>query len=321
MTTEAISTHKSLDENEMKLINNLTRRSFTADEIYTFTAVLCDNEVDRDFERFSRKSLEKLAGLFIGKTCILDHERKSANQMARIYDASLETDESVKNADNEPYTALKAKMYLPKTEKNADVITAIESGILKEVSISCSVERSVCGICGKEKCSHEKGKSYGGEICHRILEDPKDAYECSFVAVPAQRSAGVTKAVTKGYIREATLSSDAPEIVKSLGEGEKHLSKEEAAAVSSYIESLEKNAELGEKYHAQLQADILKFSALIQPELPRGVLISAMKNLGADELEQMEQSYRRMARQLFPVEPQLAVKHEDKSTKNNEFKI
>ncbi len=308
---------KSLDENEMKLINALTRRSFTADEIYTFTAVLCDNEVDRDYECFSKNSLEKLAGLFIGKTCILDHERKSANQMARIYDTCLEADENVRTADNEAYTVLKAKMYLPRTEKNADIITAIESGILKEVSISCSIGKSICSICGKGKCAHKSGEEYGGDICHRILLEPKDAYECSFVAVPAQRSAGVTK----GFTQAKTEAGDTRELVKMLGAGETLLSKEQAAAVSGYIEKLEKAAELGEKYRGQLTASILKYSSLAQPELPREVLASVIEKLSVNELEKMENGYRHMAQKLLPLEPQTAVRHRDESEKNNEFKI
>jgi hypothetical protein len=37
---------------------------------------------------------------------------------------------------------------------------------------------------------------YGGKICHTVLDGITDAYEWSFVAVPAQRNAGVTKKFT-----------------------------------------------------------------------------------------------------------------------------
>ena len=43
-------------------------------------------------------------------------------------------------------------------------------------------------------CGHQPGKKYGGRLCYTLLEDPTDAYEWSFVAVPAQPAAGVTKA-------------------------------------------------------------------------------------------------------------------------------
>ena len=73
------------------------------------------------------------------------------------------------------YTKLTAKAYLPRTEKNQETIELIESGILKEVSVGCSMKRSVCSICGKEHCNHVKGRTYEGQMCHRVLCDPADA--------------------------------------------------------------------------------------------------------------------------------------------------
>lgn len=143
---------------EMEKINRYTRREYKPEEVYTFSLVLCDNEVDRDFERFSAAALEKLQELFLGKTCILDHERKSANQTARIYDTALEQIEGRTTQAGAPYVRLTARAYLPRTEKTAETIELIESGILKEVSVSCAVKRTVCGICGRESCSHQKGR-------------------------------------------------------------------------------------------------------------------------------------------------------------------
>lgn len=64
-------------------------------------------------------------------------------------------------------------------------------------SISCAAAKRVCSICGRDKsqgsCGHISGKSYGGRICHTVLDGISDAYEWSFVAVPAQVNAGVTK--------------------------------------------------------------------------------------------------------------------------------
>ena len=47
-----------------------------------------------------------------------------------------------------------------------------------------------------QSCSHIKGRSYNGAKCHIVLDDITDAYEWSFVAVPAQVNAGVTKRFT-----------------------------------------------------------------------------------------------------------------------------
>ena len=67
-------------ENELSLINNYSRSKLSADDVYVFSVVLCDNDIDRDFECFSLNSLYKLADLFIGKTGIMDHDAKSENQ-------------------------------------------------------------------------------------------------------------------------------------------------------------------------------------------------------------------------------------------------
>lgn len=45
----------------------------------------------------------------------------------------------------------------------------------------------------KAWCEHRWGKEYDGEACHFTLSDISDAYELSFVAIPAQRGAGTKK--------------------------------------------------------------------------------------------------------------------------------
>lgn len=43
-----------LNKEELALINRYTRREMSEEEVYTFSVVLCDNDIDRDFERFDR---------------------------------------------------------------------------------------------------------------------------------------------------------------------------------------------------------------------------------------------------------------------------
>ena len=66
-------------------INRYTRRELTAAEVYAFPLVLCDNEIDRDQEAFTKEALETLAGLFLGKTGLFDHQHTTLHQTARIY--------------------------------------------------------------------------------------------------------------------------------------------------------------------------------------------------------------------------------------------
>ncbi len=193
----AIKTEFELTGSLLDKINSFSRKKLKPEEVYTFPVLLCDNEVDRDFERFSINALKKLAELFVGKTGIFDHDPKGANQNARIFDTEIMTDESVRTRAGETYTALVGKAYMVRTAGNADLIAEIDGGIKKEVSVSCSVGSKKCSICGadasKRSCRHVKGKSYGGKVCHTVLGEPTDAFEWSFVAVPAQRNAGVAK--------------------------------------------------------------------------------------------------------------------------------
>lgn len=186
-----------LNDEMLEKINGFSRKTLTADEVYAFPVILCDNEIDRDDERFSVEALQKLAELFVGKTGIFDHNPKGQNQTARIFDTEVKTDPDRVTSYGEPYVYLMAKAYMIRTGKSTDLIAEIEGGIKKEVSVSCSVKRQICSVCGadmkKTPCTHIKGAEYGGVVCSVILDEPYDAYEWSFVAVPAQKNAGVTK--------------------------------------------------------------------------------------------------------------------------------
>ncbi len=186
-----------MNEKELlEQLNKFTRKELSAEEVYIFPVTLCDNEIDRDNERFSVKALEEMAEKFIGVTGIFDHNPKGENQTARIFLTEVAEEESV-NSLGERYASLKGYAYMVRTASNADLIKEIDGGIKKEVSVSCSAEKQTCSICGADRrekpCRHVKGRKYNGKRCFFTLENISDAYEWSFVAVPAQVRAGVTK--------------------------------------------------------------------------------------------------------------------------------
>lgn len=174
-------------EAEMAAINAFSQRELKPEEVYVFRCIACDDQIDRDFERFPVETLRKLAPMFEGKPVIFDHAWSACKQTARIYSAHVETQEG--------RNALVVRCYMLRCDATRDIITAIEGGILREVSVGCAVSRAVCSVCGEEygTCGHRKGAEYDGKPCYVDLLDPVDAYEMSFVAVPAQPGAGVTK--------------------------------------------------------------------------------------------------------------------------------
>lgn len=193
---------------DMTLINKHTRRELTADEVYIYPIVLCDNEVDRDYEYFTKKDLEILADLFVGKTFIQDHSWKSGNQHSRIFKTEVvkvpgKTVEGNSKLKGKPYYQLKAWAYTVR-KGHENLIEDIEAGILKEVSVGFSISDLECDICGNSfydgaNCSHWPGRNYkvnGKDLtCYLHMKEPKEAFEVSFVAVPAQPAAGVVKGV------------------------------------------------------------------------------------------------------------------------------
>lgn len=200
---------QEVTEAELKAINKHALEPLKAEDVFTFKAVLCDNELDRDYEQFSLKALQELQKLFSGKTVIKDHTWSADNQVARIY--ATELVQGTKAAKSgELYTQLVAHCYMVKTASNADLIAEIKGGIKKEGSVGCRVSSSICSICGtdnaKSYCRHWPGKSYdkegGPQVCTFTLAGAQDAYEFSLVAVPAQRAAGVSKSYTGKTVYE-----------------------------------------------------------------------------------------------------------------------
>ena len=184
-------------EKLLEQLNTFTRRTHTLDEVYLFDLILCDNEIDRDGDCFSDAALAELQKRFVGVTGIFDHNPQTANQNARIFRTELRTEPGRLTKAGRPYRCLAANAYMVRTEGNADLIREIDAGIKKEVSISCAAGARICSVCGanhlRKPCQHVKGRTYGGTLCYTTLDQISDVYEWSFVAVPAQRHAGVTK--------------------------------------------------------------------------------------------------------------------------------
>ena len=181
-----------LDEGELALINAQALRPLTEAETFSFKLAACNNQVDRDIERFTEATLAELANLFVGRPVLMDHKWSAGSQTARVYAADVEEMPGVEGGEQ-----LVLRCYMPRLQGNADTITAIETGILRECSVGVAVESAFCSICGADRrttwCEHIPGKEYDGKMCYIELTGAQDAYEVSLVAVPAQPAAGVVK--------------------------------------------------------------------------------------------------------------------------------
>ena len=112
--TDALIQKSAPNDEDMKKIGQFSRREMSADEVYIFNVDLCNNDIDRDFEKFSVATLNQLAEYFVGKTGIFDHSMKAENQKARVFDAWVERVDGKKTADGDDFYTLKARAYMLK---------------------------------------------------------------------------------------------------------------------------------------------------------------------------------------------------------------
>ena len=266
----------ALDQTELGLINAMSRKKLTGEEVYTFAVRLCDNEVDRDGERFAPRTLEQLAPLFVGKSGIFDHNWSAQGQAARLYRTEVMAEPGRLTQAGDPYCWLKGYAYMVRTEGNRDLIAEIEGGIKKEVSVGCAVEEARCSICGenihdRSRCAHEKGREYGGKLCWADLVHATDAYEWSFVAVPAQKNAGVMK----------------------------HMKQD--------LGRLEQEAALGRKYLQRLKDEVVRLGGVAGFGLEQATLKNIVQRLEEPELDALKRAFEAQVDKAWGVEPQLSA--------------
>ena len=263
---------------QLEAINALAKTRLNGEQVYVFSLRLCDDRIDRDGERFDTGALPGLAKLFLGKTGILDHRWSTENQVARIFETQV-----VKEKDA---SYIRAWAYIRRGGKNDELIADIEAGIKKEVSVGCAMAQAVCSICGSEygTCGHVKGEHYDGQICAVILKEPVDAYEFSFVAVPAQREAGVMK-----------------------GMGAAVSLKELAAEHGAQTEyrTLTKEAELGRRYRKDLEDCVVRLGLALELGVSEPVLRSLARTAGAEELLALKDALQGRLDESLPMVSQL----------------
>ena len=264
---------------QLEAINAHAKGKLTAEQVYVFSLRLCDDQVDRDMERFDTAALPELAKLFIGKTGIVDHRWSSDAQVARIFETQVIREEGV--------SYIKAWAYIRRGGNAQEVIDDIEAGIKKEVSVGCAMGWSACSICGGEygACGHQKGQYYDGQLCCAILKEPVDAYEFSFVAVPAQPGAGVLKGMGAGK-----------RMLKDLAE--------EFGAQSEY-RALFKEAQLGRQYRKELEDSVVGLCLALELGAEEPVLRGVVSGAGAEDLMKLKAALQNRVDAMYPVSTQL----------------
>lgn len=266
---------------QMEAINALAKARMTEEQVYVFSVRLCDDQVDRDFERFDAAALPELAKLFIGKTGTVDHKWSAESQVARIFATEVVQEQGI--------GYIKAWAYIRRGGKGDEWIADIEAGIKKEVSVGCAMGRSVCSICGSDygSCGHQKGESYDGQMCCAILREPVDAYEFSFVAVPAQREAGVLKGMGRGKV-------SLKELAQEFGAQEEY-------------RALCKLAGLGREYARQMEDEVVRLCLMLELGVEEAVLRSMAKSIAPEDLLKFKKALQQRVAESYPMQMQLPM--------------
>ena len=129
---------------ELEQINSMTRRELEEENLYLFSVRLCDNEVDRDGERFTTETLQELAPMFVGKSGIFDHQWSAHGQSARLYKCEVVTEPARLNQAGEVYCWLKGYAYMLRSPGSEQLIAEIDASSKKHIyQIICKLN-SVC---------------------------------------------------------------------------------------------------------------------------------------------------------------------------------
>ena len=114
----------------------------------------------------------------------------------------------------------------------------------------------------------------------------KDAYEWSFVAVPAQPRAGVIKGMTP--------------VLKALAEEKPEARRE--------LEALEKAAALGRRYLEELRGEVVRLMAMSRTGLEADVIRSMTGKLDEEELTALKTVFQRQVEETWPRGAQLSYR-------------
>ena len=148
-------------DDQLRLINQFTRKDYKAEDFYVGQLRLANNAIDRDNERFSEEVLVRFAATAIRKTMLFDHSRDSQDAAAgKFFDvkieklplqqANAETGENFQlPAGSTEVWFLTCSFYIPVKFVSEQVIVGIDTGIYDFASIGFRCE-SIIPITDKE---------------------------------------------------------------------------------------------------------------------------------------------------------------------------
>lgn len=287
----SIATKGAGDPSAQQLIaiNMIALRELKTEEVYVRTAILAHNAIDRDNEAFDEKLLFDFARTLPGKGLFVKHPRSfdgdSGPGVGRWFEAKVvkmplaEARELLRepNLKFPPGVSeaqlVEASYFVPRSEKNKDLIIDIDSGIAGDLSIGFSAAKRSPIL-----------DDDGHEIASR-LEAPGEGLEGSLVWLGAQPGARSIKSANKNNPDEVLNMKTLEELQKEveaqnktngqLVEQNKTLTAKAAQFdalaehksvgmdLASNPEALAAAIDLGKTYHGSIIDDIISAKRLM----------------------------------------------------------
>ncbi len=171
----------------------------TADNVNIRVMFIVNDRVNSHGGQFRRADLLKLSQLIIDTPVLIGHNR-AAEPLARNFHADLE--------DRDGALWLKRYFYWPRVPDDAhdSLMEKIDSGILKECSISFAYTFPECSECGQDirSCPHEIGSGSDNSRVHFIYNGITQVLETSLVY----------KGSVKGTFLSDKLADDSSRLIK-----------------------------------------------------------------------------------------------------------
>jgi hypothetical protein len=198
---------------DLDLINQFTKRKFSADELYVGSMLLCNTEVDRSFERFTLDGLGQFQQTIVGKSLLIGHDHQAAPE-GLFFDAAIAQDGSgKKDLSGSDVQHLAASFYLVKTKQNEHLRAQIDGGVYRYVSVGFMYEELTCDICGNslfsQDCPHIPGREYdvdGTKVTATAVYTGKaEAVEGSIVYLGCQYGAELKRTREEAGLRRIAM--------------------------------------------------------------------------------------------------------------------
>lgn len=187
--TERLVRFLQLDDEEQRAaatrflssIQRFAARELTPDDVLVRGCLLCNDQRDHYYSRFSREALDEVAEMLPGRP-VADSHNYRLRAEGRFFDAKVTKRDGVRWVE--------ALFYLPNTERGKEVAQRIDVGVDREVSIGWNCLDATCGVCGEHiaRCGHIPGDIYEGTgFCTYEFGAITNAFEGSLVLAGGQK--------------------------------------------------------------------------------------------------------------------------------------